>query len=148
MQKLQQHAGKMNEQLEFVKGSVVAASDIRTHLDKYIDNLYAKKADLKANEAASIKNRQELESLKGRLETELKEVSDVFSGELDEVNGKLATSDRMLSHMQKYLGKVDAELQVRVPPIAYFSVPMNKRASAGSSVFPLGKAFCFFRQWG
>lgn len=33
------------------------------------------------------------------------------AGELDEVNGKLATSDRMLSHMQKYLGKVDAELQ-------------------------------------
>lgn len=83
----------------------------RSHLDKYIDNLYAKKADLKANEAASIKNRQELEALKLRLETELKEVSEVFSGELDEVNGKLATSDRMLSHMQKYLGKVDAELQ-------------------------------------
>lgn len=30
MQKLQQHAGKMNEQLEFVKGSMVAASDIRS----------------------------------------------------------------------------------------------------------------------
>jgi hypothetical protein len=65
----------------------------------------------RANEAACKKNKQELELLKKRLEAELKEVGDVFSGELDEVNGKLATSDRMLSHMQKYLGKVDAELQ-------------------------------------
>jgi hypothetical protein len=34
---------------------------------------------------------------KTRLEHELKEVTDVFKGELDEVNGKLATSERMLS---------------------------------------------------
>jgi hypothetical protein len=39
MQKLQQHAGKMCEQLEFVKGSIVAAADIRSHLDRYLDNL-------------------------------------------------------------------------------------------------------------
>jgi hypothetical protein len=57
-------------------------------------------------------NAQELEVLKTRLQHEFKEVSDVFKGELDEVNGKLATSDRMLSHMQRYMGKIDAELQV------------------------------------
>lgn len=39
MHKLQQHAGKMSEQLEFVKGSIVAAADIRSHLDRYLDNL-------------------------------------------------------------------------------------------------------------
>ena len=35
MQKLQQHSGKMQEQLEFVKGSIVAAADIRQHLDRF-----------------------------------------------------------------------------------------------------------------
>ncbi len=59
-------------------------------------------------------NAQELEVLKTRLQHEFKEVSDVFKGELDEVNGKLATSDRMLSHMQRYMGKIDAELQVQI----------------------------------
>ena len=59
-----------------------------------------------------LRNAQELEVLKTRLQHEFKEVSDVFKGELDEVNGKLATSDRMLSHMQRYMGKIDAELQV------------------------------------
>ena len=39
MHKLQQHAGKMSEQLEFVKGSIVAAADIRSHLERYLDNL-------------------------------------------------------------------------------------------------------------
>ena len=39
-------------------------------------------------------------------------MTDVFKGELDEVNGKLATSERMLSHMYRYLAKIDAELQV------------------------------------
>jgi chromosome segregation ATPase len=68
--------------------------------------------DLKANEAASKRNKQELDLLKTRLEHELKEVTDVFKGELDEVNGKLATSERMLSHMNRYLAKIDAELQV------------------------------------
>ena len=102
----------MSEQLEFVKGSIVAAADIRSHLDRYLDNLQAKKADLKANEAASKRNKQELDVLKTRLEHELKEVTDVFKGELDEVNGKMATSERMLSHMSRYLAKIDAELQV------------------------------------
>ena len=57
-------------------------------------------------------NHQELDLLKTRLEHELKEVTDVFKGELDKVNGKLATSERMLSHMYRYLAKIDAELQV------------------------------------
>ncbi len=57
--------------------------------------------------------------LKTRLQHEFKEVSDVFKGELDEVNGKLATSDRMLSHMQRYMGKIDAELQVSRTEIDY-----------------------------
>jgi hypothetical protein len=29
-----------------------------------------------------------------------------------QVNGKLATSERMLSHLNRYLAKIDAELQV------------------------------------
>jgi hypothetical protein len=56
MHKLQQHAAKMSEQLEFVKGSIVAAADIRSHLDRYLDNLHAKKADLKANEKKNLKS--------------------------------------------------------------------------------------------
>lgn len=48
----------MLEQMEFVKGSIVAANDIRTHLERYLENLQSKKAELRANEAASKRNKQ------------------------------------------------------------------------------------------
>jgi hypothetical protein len=74
--------------------------------------------------------------LKTRLQHEFKEVSDVFKGELDEVNGKLATSDRMLSHMQRYMGKIDAELQVSCTEI-HHCTECAREACAVISIDPI-----------
>jgi hypothetical protein len=63
-------------------------------------------------------------------------VTDVFKGELDEVNGKLATSERMLSHMYRYLAKIDAELEAALGGGASAAVGSEGGAHGGANMSP------------
>ena len=70
-------------------------------------------------------------------------MSDVFKGELDEVNGKLATSDRMLSHMQRYMDKIESELQVSSPHLAASVASWHRRGESMACSCGMQLRACF-----
>merc|ERR1712070_254714 len=84
--KLEQYASKLTEQLDYIKGSLNATTDVRVTLGTHLQALEVKYKEAQSNLMSASAAVAELEALKTRNENEIETASDEYQEEVDDIN--------------------------------------------------------------